>query len=46
VTIFAAITVGTLSDAGLSVPNLGWSVALVGLIVWAFTTIITGSPKA
>lgn len=46
VTIFAAITIGTLNSAGFDVPNGGWPVALVGLVAWAFTNILVSAPKA
>ena len=46
VTIFAAITVGTLSSAGFTVPNDGWPVALVGLVAWACTNLVVRAPTA
>ncbi|WP_188679570.1 hypothetical protein [Subtercola lobariae] len=46
VSMFAAITLGTLSAAGFSVPNAGWPVALIGILSWEFTNLITGAPKA
>ncbi|MGN6125872.1 MAG: hypothetical protein ACTHON_04865 [Humibacter sp.] len=46
VTVFAAVTVGTLSAAGLPVPNAGWAVALLGVVAWEFTNLLTGAPKA
>ena len=46
VTIFAAVTVGTLSAAGFAVPNAGWPVALVGIVAWGFTNILVRAPKA
>ncbi len=46
VTIFAAVTVGTLSAAGVAVPNAGWPVALVGILAWETTNLIVRAPKA
>ncbi|HWU47418.1 MAG TPA: hypothetical protein VN133_11735 [Humibacter sp.] len=46
VTIFAAVTVGTLSSAGLTVPNSGWPVAIVGLLAWEFTNLLVRASKA
>ncbi len=46
VTVFTAITLGTLSTAGFAVPNAGWPVALVGILAWEFTNILTRAPKA
>jgi hypothetical protein len=46
VTIFAAITVGTLSSAGFTVPNGGWPVAIVGLVAWACTNLVVRAPTA
>ncbi len=44
--MFAAITVGTLSSAGFNVPNGGWPVALVGLLAWAITNVVVKAPTA
>lgn len=46
VTVFAALTVGTLSAAGFTVPNAGWPVALIGIVAWEVTNLIVGAPKA
>ena len=46
VAMFAAITLGTLSAAGLNVPNAGWSVAVIGVLAWQFTNLVTGAPNA
>ena len=46
VTIFAAVTVGTLSAAGFVVPNAGWPVALIGIVAWEFTNLLVRAPKA
>jgi hypothetical protein len=46
VTVFAAVTVGTLSAAGFNVPNAGWPVALVGLVAWEFTNLLVRAAKA
>jgi hypothetical protein len=46
VTIFAAVTVGTLSSAGLTVPNSGWPVAIIGLLAWEFTNLLVRASKA
>lgn len=43
--VFAAITVGTLSAAGLPVPNAGWPVALVGILAWEVTNLAVKAPK-
>ncbi len=43
---FAAITLGTLGAAGFSVPNGGWSVAIIGILAWQFTNLLKGAPKA
>lgn len=40
VTVFAAITIGTLGSAGIAVPAGGWPVALLGVIAWAVTNIV------
>lgn len=44
--MFAAITVGTLSAAGFNVPNGGWPVALIGLVAWAVTNLVVRAPAA
>lgn len=46
VTIFAAITVGTLSSAGFAVPNAGWAVAVIGILAWEITNRVTEAPHA
>jgi hypothetical protein len=46
VSMFAAITVGTLSSAGYDVPNGGWPIALVGLVAWAVTNLLVRAPNA
>jgi peptidoglycan/LPS O-acetylase OafA/YrhL len=46
VTIFAAVTVGTLSAAGFTVPNGGWPVAIVGIVAWEVTNILVRAPIA
>jgi hypothetical protein len=46
VTIFAAITVGTLASAGIPVPNAGWPVALVGVVAWEVTNLLVKAPLA
>lgn len=46
VSIFAAVTVGTLSAAGFTVPNSGWPVAMVGLLAWAITNVVVKAPTA
>ncbi len=45
VAIFTAITLGTLSSAGFPVPN-AWPVAVVGVLAWQFTNLVTGAPMA
>jgi hypothetical protein len=44
--MFAAVTLGTLNAAGFSVPNAGWPIALIGILSWEATNLITGAPKA
>lgn len=44
--VFAALTVGTLSSAGLHVPNAGWPVCIVGVLAWHITNLVTGAPLA
>lgn len=46
VSMFAAITLGTLGAAGFSIPNSGWIVAIIGILAWQFTNLVTGAPKA
>ena len=46
VSMFAAITMGTLGAAGFSIPNGGWIVAIIGILAWQFTNLVTGAPKA
>ena len=46
VSTFAAITEGTLGAAGFSIPNGGWIVAIVGILAWQTTNLVTGAPKA
>ena len=46
VTLFAAVTVGTLSAAGFIVPNAGWPVALIGLVAWEVTNLLVRAPIA
>jgi hypothetical protein len=46
VAMFAAVTLGTLGAAGFSVPNAGWPVAIIGMVAWGFTSLLTGAPKA
>lgn len=46
VTIFGALTIGTLSSAGLTVPGAGWPVAIVGLVAWEMTNRIVKAPTA
>jgi hypothetical protein len=41
-----AITLGTFNAAGFSVPNGGWAVALVGILAWEVTNLVTGAPAA
>ncbi len=44
VAMVAAITVGTLSAAGLTTPDAGWVVALCGVLAWAVTNLVVGAP--
>jgi hypothetical protein len=46
VAMFAAVTFGTLSAAGFKVPDAGWPVAIIGILAWAITNVVTGAPKA
>jgi hypothetical protein len=46
VAMFTAVTAGTLSAAGFNVSNAGWPVALIGIVAWEFTNLLTGAPKA
>ncbi|WP_345764782.1 hypothetical protein [Diaminobutyricibacter sp. McL0608] len=46
VAIFAAITLGTLNAAGFAIPDSGWPIALIGVLAWQFTNIVTGAPTA
>lgn len=46
VAIFAAVTLGTLSAAGFTVPNAGWPVALIGIVAWEFTNLLVRAPQA
>ncbi len=46
VAMVSAITVGTLSSAGFAVPNAGWIVAIIGIVAWEFTNLLTGAPNA
>lgn len=46
VAMFAAITLGTLNSAGFKVPNAGWPVAVIGILAWQFTNLVTEAPKA
>lgn len=43
--MFAALAMGTLSTAGLHVPNAGWPVCIVGVLAWAWTNAAVGAPK-
>lgn len=45
VAVFAAITVGTLSAAGLPVPNAGWPVAIIAILAWEVTNLLVKAPK-
>ena len=46
VAMFAAVTLGTLSAAGFTVTNAGWPVALIGIVAWEFTNLLTRAPRA
>jgi hypothetical protein len=46
VSMIAALTLGTLGSAGLNLPNGGWIVAVLGLLSWEFTNLLTGAAKA
>jgi hypothetical protein len=44
VSMFAALTFGTLSSVGINVGNGGWPVALVGIVAWEFTNLLVKAP--
>lgn len=44
VSIIVAITMGTLSAAGLDVPNTGWLVSVAGVLAWEVTNVVVGAP--
>jgi hypothetical protein len=46
VAMVTAVTVGTLSSAGLHVPNGGWVVCLTGTLAWVVTNLVVGAPNA
>lgn len=46
VAVATAVTLGTLSSAGLSAVNGGWAVAILGIVSWEFTNLLVGAPKA
>lgn len=46
VSMFAAVTIGTLSAAGFTVPNAGWPVALIGIVSWEVTNLLVKAPVA
>ena len=46
VAMFAAITLGTLSSAGFPVPDTGWTVAILGVLSWQVTNLVTGAPSS
>lgn len=41
-----ALTLGTLSSAGLAVPSGGWIVAIIGIVSWEFTNLLNRAPTA
>ncbi|GAB3575954.1 hypothetical protein GCM10027406_08250 [Leifsonia lichenia] len=44
VAMLAAIAIGTLSSAGLAVPNGGWIISIAGVLAWEGTNLVTGAP--
>lgn len=46
VSIVAAVTLGTLSSAGIAVPSSGWAIALLGVVSWEVTNLAVGAPNA
>jgi len=46
VAMATAVTVGTLSSAGLAVPGGGWFVCVTGLLAWEVTNLVVGAPLA
>ncbi|TWP35319.1 hypothetical protein [Leekyejoonella antrihumi] len=43
--MMAALTLGTLSQAGISVPNAGWPVCIIGVLAWQITNLAVGAPR-
>lgn len=46
VSMVTAVTVGTLSSAGLTMPNGGWAVCVIGVLAWEITNLAVGAPSA
>ena len=46
VSMVGAVTLGTLSSAGVGVPNTGWVVAILGVVSWETTNLVVGAPSA
>ncbi|HKT57326.1 MAG TPA: hypothetical protein VJR25_11190 [Microbacterium sp.] len=46
VSIFSALTLGTLSSAGFAVPNAGWPIGLIGVVSWEVTNLLVKAPIA
>ena len=45
VAMVTAVILGTLSSAGLAVPNGGWAVAVASLLAWEVTNLVMGAPR-
>lgn len=45
VAIMAALILGTLSQAGIRVPNAGWPICIVGVLAWQITNLVVGAPQ-
>lgn len=45
VAIMAALILGTLSQAGIGVPNAGWPICIVGVLAWQITNLVVGAPQ-
>lgn len=44
VSVFVALTIGTLDSAGIDVGNGGWAVALIGIVAWEFANLLVKAP--
>lgn len=46
VSMLGAVTLGTLSSAGIAVPSGGWAIAILGVLSWEATNLIVGASNA